>query len=150
MQVIDRIRAMDALCVRGNQDDKALAQYISWKNGEPLVRLIALPQHLSFCTHQPLSCLCKTLCTSWALTIAVQHTTFKSAHNQHCQLASRQLCNGFPKLAYENTRRGCLHYKLATCLSCMEEIVLLIRATTTAICTASICTTRYCMQCCAL
>ena len=28
--------------VRGNQDDKALAQYVQWQSGKPLVRLFSL------------------------------------------------------------------------------------------------------------
>jgi len=28
--------------VRGNQDDKALAQYVQWKSGTPLVRLVSV------------------------------------------------------------------------------------------------------------
>ncbi len=27
--------------VRGNQDDKALAQYVQWQSGKPLVRLLS-------------------------------------------------------------------------------------------------------------
>lgn len=36
VQVIDHIRSLDGIVVRGNQDDKALAQYVAWKAGKPL------------------------------------------------------------------------------------------------------------------
>lgn len=50
------IQSMNAITVRGNQDDKALAAYVQWKNGKALVGSIHLPvqafidattQHLS-------------------------------------------------------------------------------------------------------
>ena len=44
LQVIDHIRSLDGIVVRGNQDDKALAQYVAWKAGKPLVQ--ALPASL--------------------------------------------------------------------------------------------------------
>lgn len=37
LQTIDMIQSMDAVVVRGNQDDKALAAYVQWKNGKALV-----------------------------------------------------------------------------------------------------------------
>ncbi|KAL3146662.1 hypothetical protein ABBQ32_000890 [Trebouxia sp. C0010 RCD-2024] len=36
VQTIDLIQSMDAVVVRGNQDDKALAAYVQWKNGKAL------------------------------------------------------------------------------------------------------------------
>lgn len=37
LQVIDKIQSMNAIAVRGNQDDKALAAYVRWKDGKALV-----------------------------------------------------------------------------------------------------------------
>ena len=42
-QVIDHIRALDGIVVRGNQDDKALAQYVAWKAGKSLVQALPVP-----------------------------------------------------------------------------------------------------------
>ncbi len=38
LQVIDYIQSLGAKAVRGNQDDKALAEWLLWKSGAPLVR----------------------------------------------------------------------------------------------------------------
>lgn len=37
LQVIDKIQSLNAIAVRGNQDDKALAAYVRWKDGKALV-----------------------------------------------------------------------------------------------------------------
>ncbi|KAL0024272.1 hypothetical protein WJX79_001692 [Trebouxia sp. C0005] len=36
VQAIDLIQSLGGIVVRGNQDDKALAQYVQWQSGEPL------------------------------------------------------------------------------------------------------------------
>ena len=36
-QVLEYIRSLGAFAVRGNQDDKALKDWLQWKAGEPLV-----------------------------------------------------------------------------------------------------------------
>ena len=36
-QVLDYIRSLGAHAVRGNQDDKALKDWLQWKAGSPLV-----------------------------------------------------------------------------------------------------------------
>lgn len=41
LQVIDLLQSMDAVVVRGNQDDKALAAYVQWKRGKALVGTVA-------------------------------------------------------------------------------------------------------------
>ncbi len=41
LQVIDLIQTLKAFVVRGNQDDKALAEYVQWKSGRPLVCLLS-------------------------------------------------------------------------------------------------------------
>ena len=38
---------MNAITVRGNQDDKALAAYVQWKNGKALVGTTYLPMQPS-------------------------------------------------------------------------------------------------------
>ena len=43
LQVIDHIQSLDGIVVRGNQDDKALAQYVAWKAGKPLVKAFPAP-----------------------------------------------------------------------------------------------------------
>lgn len=41
--MIRSMDAADAVAVRGNQDDKALAAYVQWKAGEPLVSMLPPP-----------------------------------------------------------------------------------------------------------
>ena len=64
-QVIDTIQTQGGFVVRGNQDDKALAQYVDWKSGKPLVQPIA-DKNATACSYVALCCLPADVSTFWA------------------------------------------------------------------------------------
>ena len=78
LQVIDRIQSMDAVVVRGNQDDKALAAYVQWKHGKALVSASDL---LVSCTPLP-----QHSAASLSLMWVLQYSGIHTSHYYLCLL----------------------------------------------------------------